>query len=57
MARFFSVFVIALAAFGTATPGDAQGPPPTGGNMLVYVGTYTGGKSNVFFKYTVTTEN
>jgi len=57
MARFFSVFVIALAAFGTATPGDAQGPAPTGGNMLVYVGTYTGGKSKGIYMSRLDTEN
>jgi 6-phosphogluconolactonase len=41
MRRFFSVFVIVLAAVGTATYGLAQGPAPTGSNMLVYIGTYT----------------
>jgi len=45
MPRFFSVFLIALAAVGTATHGRAQGPTPTNGNMLVYIGTYTVPKS------------
>jgi 6-phosphogluconolactonase len=45
MTRFFSVVVIALAAIGTATHGRAQGPAPTEGNMLVYIGTYTVPKS------------
>ena len=45
MTRFFSVVVIVLAAIGTATDGRAQGPVPTEGNMLVYIGTYTVPKS------------
>jgi 6-phosphogluconolactonase len=41
MSRFFSVFVIVLAAVGTAAPGRAQGPAPADSSMLVYIGTYT----------------
>ena len=57
MPRFFSVFVIALAAIGTATYGRAQGPAPNGGNMLVYVGTYTGAKSKGIYVSKFDSEN
>ncbi|HEU4935107.1 MAG TPA: lactonase family protein [Vicinamibacterales bacterium] len=57
MARLFSVFVIALAAVGTATHGLAQGPALTGSSMLVYVGTYTGPKSKGIYVSRLDTEN
>jgi 6-phosphogluconolactonase len=57
MARFFSVFVMALAAVGTATHGRAQQPVPAGGNMLVYVGTYTGPKSKGIYVSRLDTGN
>jgi 6-phosphogluconolactonase len=57
MARLFSVFVMALAAVGTASHGLAQGPAPTGSSMLVYVGTYTGPKSKGIYVSRLDTEN
>ena len=57
MARLFSVFVMALAAVGTASHGLAQGPAPAGTSMLVYVGTYTGPKSKGIYVSRLDTEN
>src|SRR3954469_20788730 len=46
MTRFFPVFVMALAAISAAPHGRAQAPASAGGNILVYIGTYTAvGKS------------
>ncbi len=41
MSRFHWIFLIALTAVGTTAHGRAQAPTPAGGNMLVYIGTYT----------------
>src|SRR5262249_8290394 len=43
MSRFFSVFVIALTMVVAGAHGLAQAPATSGGNMLVYIGTYTDG--------------
>jgi 6-phosphogluconolactonase len=46
MSQLVSVVLVMLAAIGAGSWGRAQGPAPTGGNMLVYIGTYTNtGKS------------
>jgi 6-phosphogluconolactonase len=57
MSRFFSVILIALVAVGAANEGQAQGPPSTSGNMLVYVGTYTGPKSKGIYMSRLDTES
>jgi 6-phosphogluconolactonase len=46
MPRFLSVFAIALAVVGTVAHGLTQAPASSGGNLLVYIGTYTTGNKS-----------
>jgi len=56
MRRVIFLLVIGLGIVGMVTHGRAQVPAPRGGNMLVYIGTYTGPKSKGIYMSRLDTE-